>query len=115
MQGEYQSAADPGGGSGLSISTVSLARSTLTQLNQVQESLSTSQADLGATQSRLDIQLNTIAARRENYLAAESRIRDADIAEESSKLIALTIRQQVATSLLAQANQIPALAMKLLK
>jgi flagellin len=115
MQGEYQSAADPNGGSGLSISTVSLARSTLTQLNQVQETLSTSQADLGATQSRLDIQLNTIAARRENYLAAESRIRDADIAEESSKLIALTIRQQVATSLLAQANQMPALALRLLK
>jgi len=114
MQGEYQSAADPGGGSGLSISTASLARSTLTQLNQVQESLSTSQADLGATQSRLDIQLNTIAARRENYLAAESSIRDADIAEESSKLIALTIRQQVATSLLAQANQLPALALKLI-
>jgi flagellin len=101
-------------GLNLSIATQEQARTSLDALKTVLEDHSTYLADLGATQSRLEIQYNTITTRRENYLAAESRIRDADIAEESANLVALTIRQQVATSLLAQANQVPALALRLL-
>ncbi len=72
-------------------------------------------SSIGVSQTRLETLARVIDARRLNYISAESRIRDADIAEESAKLIALTIRQQVATSLLAQANQISALALKLIQ
>lgn len=58
--------------------------------------------------------MNTLDASRENYMAANSRITDADIAEESSTLVRLQILREAASAVLAQANQQPSLAIKLL-
>jgi flagellin len=51
---------------------------------------------------------------RENFQAAESVIRDVDVASESAELTRLSILQQAATAVLAQANQQPRLALQLL-
>ena len=95
--------------------SASSARSTLTTLDDTLQRISNARATLGANQSRLDVALNNAATLRENYLSAESRIKDVDIASESANLTRQTIRQQAATAVLAQANQLPALMLKLLQ
>jgi flagellin len=69
---------------------------------------------IGAAESRLDISIQNLQIARENYLAAESAIRDADIASEAAELARLNILQQAGVSILAQANQQPGLALQLL-
>jgi flagellin-like hook-associated protein FlgL len=70
---------------------------------------------LGAAEKRLQgaAEINRVSA--ENFTAAESRIRDVDVAEESSVLIRQGILQQVGASVIAQANQAPRLALQLLQ
>jgi flagellin len=51
----------------------------------------------------------------ENLLASESRIRDVDVAEEAANLTRLNILQQAGTAVLAQANQLPSLALQILR
>ena len=58
--------------------------------------------------------IRNLEASRENYLAAESRIRDADVAQEASDLVRLQILQQMSTAIFGQANLQPALALRLL-
>lgn len=70
---------------------------------------------IGSFQSRLSVASNVLDVSKENYSSANSRILDADIAEESSELINSKITQQVAASVLAQANLQPQLALKLLQ
>lgn len=70
---------------------------------------------LGASQSRLDTAVNYLTVVRENFIAAESRIRDADVAEEVAKMVRLQVLQQAGTAVLAQANQQPSLVLELLK
>ena len=69
---------------------------------------------LGAGSSRFGIAVSNLHSMTENFLAAVSRIQDVDVAEESARLVRLQILQQAATSILAQANQEPSLAIKLL-
>jgi flagellin len=69
---------------------------------------------IGAAESRLDISIQNLQIARENYMAAESAIRDADIALEAAELARLNILQQAGVSILAQANQQPGLALQLL-
>ncbi len=69
---------------------------------------------LGAVEARLGTAAGNLRAMMENFRAAESRIVDADIAEESAALVKTQILQQVSSSILAQANQAPALAVQLL-
>ena len=69
---------------------------------------------IGSAQNRLESALNTLTTQYENLSSAKSIITDADIAEESSKYTQDSILQQVATSLLAQANQAPAVALSLI-
>lgn len=78
-------------------------------------SLSFSRGVTGALQSRIGAALSTLSATSENSKAAESRIKDADIAFESSQLTRLNILQQAAAAVLAQANQQPGLALQLLQ
>ncbi len=78
------------------------------------QSLSEQRGTIGAFQSRLQSALNTLSATSENYAAAESRIKDADIAFESSQLTRLNILQQAAAAVLGQANLQPSLALQLL-
>lgn len=71
--------------------------------------------DIGAAQNRLDYALANVRTATENFQAAESTIRDADIAAEATELSRLQILQQAATSVLAQANQAPQGVLSLLR
>jgi flagellin-like hook-associated protein FlgL len=99
----------------VNIKTQSEALNALTWFDSYLNELNTFQGDLGSSMSRLDVAKSVLAAMNENYLSAESRIRDADIAQESASLVRGQILQQVASSILSQANQQPALAIRLLQ
>lgn len=71
-------------------------------------------ANLGALQNRLQTTSQTLATSEENFAAANSRIRDTDIAAESTALAKNNILMQAATAVLGQANQHQQLALKLL-
>ena len=72
-------------------------------------------ADLGAIQNRLYSAITSISISVENLSAAKSRIKDLDIAEESSNLSRNNILLQAGTSVLQQANSVPEMALQLLK
>ncbi len=97
-----------------SLETQADALQALAPLERKLQSLSEQRGTIGAFQSRLQSALNTLSATSENYAAAESRIKDADIAFESSQLTRLNILQQAAAAVLGQAHQQPALALQLL-
>ena len=69
---------------------------------------------MGATQNRLQSTIQTLAVTGENLTAAESRIRDVDVAYESAQLTKLQIMQQAAISVLGQTNTLPQAALRLL-
>ncbi|MCB0377077.1 MAG: flagellin FliC [Bdellovibrionales bacterium] len=71
-------------------------------------------ANFGALQNRLVATINNINTTHENLSAANSRIRDTDVAEESAELAKQNILLQAGVSMLGQANSIPNLALKLL-
>lgn len=79
------------------------------------EDLSKTRGRFGAVQSRLETALKVVYTARESTIAAESQIRDADIAHEAAQLVRARILQQAAAAVLAQANQQPANALKLLE
>ena len=58
--------------------------------------------------------INNLSSYRENLTAANSRIRDVDVAEESSEMTRLQILQQSGIAVLAQANQMPSVALNLI-
>ena len=79
----------------------------LEELDEAIEDMSSLRADFGAVQNRLEHRLNNLATYQENLVAAESRIRDVDMAAEMVNFTKLGILQQAGTSMLAQANQAP--------
>ncbi len=79
------------------------------------KNVSTSRAQLGAVQNRLEHRLNNLASYQENLVASESRIRDVDMAAEMVNFTKLQILQQAGTSMLAQANQAPQGVLSLLR
>ena len=91
------------------------ARSALGILSNRLQRISDELGTIGSFQSRLTVASNVLQTTRENYSAANSRIVDADIAQESASLASTKIVQQAAASVLAQANQQPALALQLLR
>ncbi len=98
----------------LEVGTQANASAALAGLDTAIDSVTTSRGELGAATNRLGHASAGIANARENLAAAESRIRDVDIATETSDLTRNTILQQAATSVLAQANVQPQLALQLL-
>jgi flagellin len=90
------------------------ARQALPVFKQKRDQLAAQRGEIGAFQSRISVASNVLQVTSENFRAAESRIRDADVADETSKLLRLNILQQAASAVLAQANQQPALAIQLL-
>ena len=72
-------------------------------------------ANLGASQSRLNLAADTLQVENENISAAVSRIRDVDVATETTTLARYNILVQAGTSMLAQANQSPQSMLKLLQ
>ena len=77
--------------------------------------ISTNRAKYGATMNRLEVAVSSIQTMRLNLSAANSRIRDVDVAEETASLSRNQILSQAGVSVLAQANQLPQLALSLLK
>jgi len=93
----------------------SASRLALDAINGAISSLASQRGVLGATESRLQVAINSLTVARENFAAAESRIRDVDVATEAAELTRLNILQQAGSSILAQANQQPSLALSLLR
>ena len=93
----------------------SASRLALDAINAAIGSLASTRGVLGATESRLQVAINNLSVARENFLSAESRIRDVDVAAEAAELTRLGILQQAGASVLAQANQQPSLALSLLR
>ncbi len=86
----------------------------LSKLDDAIVKINGNRAELGALQNRLQSVTNSIGITEENLSAANSRIRDVDVANESARLTRSNILAQAGTSVLAQANQTPQLALKLI-
>ena len=98
----------------LDVTNAANANLAITQLDLAIGTINTNRGQLGADQNRLQSALASILNVRENLSAAESRIRDVDVASETADLTRNTILQQAAVSVLAQANVQPQLALSLL-
>lgn len=91
------------------------AQGAITALDAAIDAVSDVRSKLGATQNRLEYASTVAAVAAENLAAAESRIRDVDMAAEMTKFTKLNILQQAGTSMLAQANQAPQGVLSLLR
>ena len=97
------------------VSTVSKANSAITTINKAINTVSTHRAKLGASQNRLEHTINNLKTTNENMTAAESRIRDTDMAKEMAAFTKNNILNQAAQSMLSQANQQPQGVLSLLR
>ena len=106
--------------SGLGISAVNLgtqasAAEALVKIKDAINTVSTNRANLGAVQNRLEHTVNNLSVTTENMTAAESRIRDVDMAKEMMSFTKNNILSQAAQAMLAQANQLPQGVLQLLR
>ncbi|MEZ4369980.1 MAG: flagellin [Polyangiaceae bacterium] len=93
------------------------AGSSLTALGRIDtaiQKVSTARSNFGSAMNRLDVASSNIGTMRLNIDAANSRIRDVDVADETSKMTKNQVLSQAGISVLAQANQLPQMAMNLL-
>jgi len=97
-----------------SLATLADARQALPVLRQKIDQLTKQRGTIGAFQSRVETAISNTSTISLNVASAASQITNADVAEVSAKLLKERILQQVGTAVLAQANQGPALALKLL-
>ncbi|MCC9195050.1 flagellin [Arthrobacter sp. zg-Y916] len=93
----------------------SAASNAITTLDTQIKSVSTARADLGAQQNRMESTARSIAVSIENLSAANSRIRDTDMAAEMGNFTKSQILSSAATAMLAQANQMNSGVMQLLQ
>ena len=103
---------------GLNTSSITTSANALTAISALETataSVSAQRASFGAAQNRLESTIRNIGMTVENLSAANSRIRDVDIAAETSSMTAMQILQQAGVSVLAQANATPQLALMLLQ
>lgn len=98
----------------VAVSTAALAVTALSIVDVALKSVSVLRSNLGAFQNRLEFTINTLNIQQENATSAESSIRDADIADETSRFTRNQILVSAGTSVLAQANVIPQTALQLL-
>lgn len=96
------------------VTSQSASRQALDAINRAIVSVTRNRGTLGAAESRLEVTIANLTVARENFLAAESRIRDVDVASEAAELTRLNILQQAGAAVLAQANQQPQLALQLI-
>jgi flagellin len=97
-----------------SVATKAQAQNSLDVVDTAMVSVNAMRANFGAMQNRLQSTVNNLLISHENLSAANSRIRDADIAAESAELTRNTILKQAGISVLGQANQAQNMALKLL-
>ncbi len=86
----------------------------ITAIDSAIDTVSGLRGRLGATQNRLQSTISNLGTTSENLTAAESRVRDVDVAFETARLTRLQIMQQAAVSVLAQTNALPQAALRLL-
>lgn len=98
----------------LSVNEKKEAQQNLNVLDEALNSVNKQRANLGAIQNRFQSTIRNIDVQTENLAAANSRIRDTDVAEESANLVKSNILTQAATSVLLQANNNPQVAVRLL-
>lgn len=90
------------------------AKDALSQLDAAQKSVNGYRANIGALQNRLSSTTQNISTQVENLSVANSRIRDADVAESSAEYTKSNILLNATTNVLAQANEVPRQALRLL-
>lgn len=100
---------------GIDLTTADSASKAITTIDEAIQKVSAERAKLGAIQNRLDHTINNLGTSSENLTAAESRIRDVDMAKEMMEYAKNTILQQAAQAMLAQANQQPQGVLQLLR
>ena len=100
---------------GSSVDTEANAAAALTAVKAAIDQLSSDRATVGADQTRLNYTANQLAVSKDNLTAANSRISDVDVAEESTEYARYNILVQSGTAMLAQANQLPQSILKLLQ
>ena len=98
-----------------SISSASGATTAMGQIDAAISTVTSARSSFGAIQNRLESSIRNINMTSENLAAANSRIRDVDIARETSRMTSYQILQQAGVSMLAQANMSSGLAMALLQ
>jgi flagellin len=96
-------------------SSISSALAALSIIDATLTTVSTQRAKYGATMNRLNITISSIETMRLNLSAANSRIRDVDVATETAALARNQVLSQAGVTVLAQANQLPQLALNLLQ
>lgn len=100
---------------GIDISTQAGAKNAVDKIRKAINSVSSTRGDLGAIQNRLEHTINNLGVTTENMTAAESRIRDVDMAKEMMTYTKNNILVQASQAMLAQANQLPQGVLQLLQ
>ncbi len=101
--------------SGASLSTVTNAQNAIGAFDKAIQQLSSARAKVGAVQNRMQVSISNLGMQQENLAAANSRIRDVDVANETANLSKGQILSQAGLAVLAQANQLPQAALSLLR
>lgn len=99
----------------LDVSTNAAAAAAITTIDSAMSAVSSERSKMGAVQNRLEHTIKNLDTSSENLQAAESRIRDVDMAKEMMTFTKNNILQQAATAMLAQANQAPQTVLQLLR
>lgn len=102
-------------GANMTVSTFANAQSAITNFDIVLADVNSVRADLGAKQNRFSSVIRSNTNTAENVSASRSRIQDTDFAAESAMLARNSVLQQASSSMLAQANQQPQIALTLLQ
>jgi flagellin len=101
--------------SSVNISSAANAQSALSNIDSAISAVATARATYGSVQARFDAAIANLQVTSENFSAADSRIRDADIAYETSQFTKNQILTQSGIAILAQANALPQQALALLR
>jgi flagellin len=115
LQGTVVASATTGTGATASIATQESAQAAVSALAEAVVSLGQAQAVVGRGQNQFNFAVNLASSQLTNLAAAESRIRDADLAEEAANLTKAQILLQAGVSALAQANSAPEQVLSLLR
>jgi flagellin len=99
---------------GSTVDTAANAKTAIDSIDDAIDTINNLRSTLGASQNRLTSTINNLQVGRENTSAAQSRIQDVDVAAETANMTRANILSQAGVSILAQANQAPQAALKLL-
>ena len=95
------------------VSSLAQAQSAISSIDDAIDFLSTQRTEIGSKLNKLDNAVTNLGTTIQNLSQATSQIRDVDIASESASFASAQVLQQAGVSMLAQANQLPNLALRL--